>query len=342
MDASAKKILSELKKGKYAPVYLLQGEETYYIDLISNHIEENCLSESERGFNQVVVYGKETPMHVILNHARRFPMMAERQVVIVREAQDIQDLQKEAGAKMLLDYLTKPSPTTVLVLCHKHKTLDKRKELGKKADQLAVSLTFKKPYDSQLMEFISGYLEEKGFEMEDRGIQLLSEYVGNDLKRLSNEIDKLLTQTTKDSVISAESVMSTVGVSREYNIFELQKAIITKNHLQATKIANYFANNTRKNPLLPMIAFFYSFFSKLLIASSSPQQDEKNLVSILKISPYAIKDYSNALRNYSGQKIAQNIHHIKSADLKLKGVSAGSETEGQILKELIFQLMYTQ
>jgi len=341
MDASAKKILGELKKGKYAPVYLLQGEETYYIDLISNYIEENCLTESERSFNQVVVYGKETPMHIILNHARRFPMMAERQVVIVREAQDIQDLQKEAVAKMLLDYLTKPSPTTVLVLCHKHKTLDKRKELGKKADQLAVSLTFKKPYDNQLVEFISGYLEEKGFEMEDRGIQLLSEYVGNDLKRLSNEIDKLLMQAAKGTAISAEAVMSTVGVSREYNIFELQKALITKNHLQATKIANYFANNTKKNPLLPMVAFLYSFFSKLLIASASGQQDDKSLVSVLKISPYAVRDYTTALRNYSSHKIAQNIAHIKRADLKLKGVNSGSETEEQILRELIFQLMYT-
>ena len=340
MDASAKKILGELKKGKYAPVYLLQGEETYYIDLISTYIEEHCLAEAERGFNQVVLYGKETPMHVILNNARRFPMMAERQVVIVREAQDIQDLQKESGAKMLLDYLTKPSPTTVLVLCHKHKTLDKRKELGKKADQLAVSLTFKKPYDNQLPEFISGYLDDKGYEMEDRGIQLLSEYVGNDLKRLSNEIDKLLMQATKGASISADAVMSTVGVSREYNIFELQKALITMNHLQATKIANHFASNTKKNPLLPMIAFFYSFFSKLLIASGSPQQDEKSLVSVLKISPFAAKDYSNALRNYSTQKITQNIAHIKHADLKLKGVNSGSESEGQILRELIFQLMY--
>jgi DNA polymerase III subunit delta len=269
-------------------------------------------------------------------------MMAERQVVIVREAQDIPDLQKETGAKMLLDYLTKPSPTTVLVLCHKHKTLDKRKELGKKADQLALSLTFKKPYDSQLAEFISGYLEEKGFTMEDRGVLLLSEYVGNDLKRLSNEIDKLLVQAAKGDTISADAVMSTVGVSREYNIFELQKAIITKNHLQAAKIAHYFANNTRKNPLLPMIAFFYSFFSKLLIASASPQQDEKALISVLKISPYAVKDYSSALRNYSTQKIVQNIAHIKSADLKLKGFNSGSETEEQILKELIFQLMHTR
>ncbi|MBY0432992.1 MAG: DNA polymerase III subunit delta, partial [Cyclobacteriaceae bacterium] len=147
MDASARKILSDLKSKKYAPVYLLQGEETFYIDLISNYIEQNVLSDAEKGFNQVVIYGKESPVNVILTHARRFPMMADRQVVIVREAQDIPDLAKETGQKLLLDYFTRPVPSTLLVLCHKYKALDKRKELGKKAEQLTTSLTFKKPYE---------------------------------------------------------------------------------------------------------------------------------------------------------------------------------------------------
>ena len=158
MDASAKKILDKLKAGKYEPVYLLQGEETYYIDLIADYIEQHALHESEKSFNQVVVYGKDSSMASILTNARRFPMMAERQVVIVREAQDIPDLNKETGAKLLLDYLTKPSPTTVLVLCHKNKTLDKRRELGKKAELLAVSATFKKPYDNQLVDFVLEYV----------------------------------------------------------------------------------------------------------------------------------------------------------------------------------------
>jgi len=261
MDSAAKKILDKLKAKTFDPVYLLQGEETYYIDLISNYIEEHALSESEKGFNQVIVYGKDSPMATILTHARRFPMMAERQVVIVREAQDIPDLNKENGSKLLLDYLSRPSPTTVLVLCHKHKTLDKRRELGKKAEQLAVSATFKKPYDNQLSEFVLSYVKTKKYTIEDNAAQVLAEYVGNDLSRLANEVDKILISHDAKDAITTTEVMAKVGISREYNIFELQKALINKDWLQAAKISNYFEANSKKNPAIPMVAFLYSFFS---------------------------------------------------------------------------------
>ena len=178
MDASAKKILEKLKKKQYDPVYLLQGEETYYIDKISDYIETHALNSAEKGFNQVILYGKDAPMATILTNARRFPMMAERQVVIVREAQDIPDLNKETGSKLLLDYLKQPVPSTVLVLCHKHKTLDKRKELGKKAEQLATAGSFKKPYDNQLVEFVSEYFSEKKYTIEEEAARMLAEYVG--------------------------------------------------------------------------------------------------------------------------------------------------------------------
>ena len=339
MDASAKKIMDELRAGKYAPVYMLQGEEPFYIDLISNYIESNVLSESERGFNQVVVYGKDSPVNVILTHARRFPMMSERQVVIVREAQDIPDLQKESGAKLLLDYITRPVPSTVLVLCHKHKTLDKRRELGKKIDALTRSATFKKPYDNQLPEFIDEYVSDKGYKIEDAAVRVLAEYVGADLNRLANEIDKVLINNTNAEVITAEKVMAQVGVSREYNIFELQKALIKKDALQATKIVNYFESNTKKNPIIPVVAFLYSFYSKLLAASVAGDKSERGLVSLLKINPFAVKDYTSALYTYSTQKIIENISLLKESDLKLKGVNSGTISEGQILKELVFRLM---
>src|SRR5882762_9850715 len=214
MDASAKKILDKLKAGKYEPVYLLQGEETYYIDLIADYIEQHTLNESEKSFNQVVVYGKDASMATILTNAKRFPMMAERQVVIVREAQDIPDMNKETGSKLLLDYLVNPSPTTVLVLCHKHKTLDKRRELGKKAEQLATSATFKKPYDNQLSDFVLSYVKEKKYTIEDDAANIMAEYVGNDLSRLANEVDKILiSHDTKDAITSTE-VMAKVGISR--------------------------------------------------------------------------------------------------------------------------------
>ena len=340
MDATAKKIMDGLRAKKYNPVYVLQGEETYYIDLLANYIEANALTESEKGFNQVVLYGKDTPVNVILTNAKRFPMMAEKQVVIVREAQDIPDLQKESGAKLLLDYFQSPAPSTILVLCHKHKTLDKRKELGKKVDQLTTSATFKKPYDNQLPDFIEEYVEERSFKMEDSAIRILAEYVGNDLNRMANEIDKVLIGASKSELISAAAVMAQVGISREYNIFELQKTLIQKDTFQLAKILAYFEGNVKKNPAIPLVAFLFSFFSKLLAVSSSADRSEKGLVTALKISPFAAKDYTAALQKFQLHQIIRNVSLLKQADLKLKGVNVGSEDESQILKELVFKLIF--
>jgi DNA polymerase-3 subunit delta len=339
MDASAKKVWTAVKSRKFDPVYLLQGEETYYIDLISNYIESNALTESEKGFNQVILYGKDVTVAAILTHARRFPMMAEKQVVIVKEAQDIQDLQKEAGAKLLLSYLANPTPSTILVLCHKNKTLDKRKELGKKADQLTTSLTFKKPYDNQLADFISDYVADRGYKIDEEAVRVLAEYVGNDLNRLANEIDKVLIDWKREESIRVDAVMSRVGISKEYNIFELQKAIIVKDLYHSAKIVNYFQANTKKNPVIPMVAFLYSFFSKLLIASTLSDTSDRALIVSLKINPYAARDYSAACRKYSTHKIIENISLLKEADLKLKGVNSGSGEDGEILKELVFRLL---
>lgn len=339
MDSTAKKILADLTAKKYAPVYLLQGEETYYIDLVSNYIEQNILTEAEKSFNQVILYGRESPVHVILTHAKRFPMMAERQVVVVREAQDIPDLSKEPGQKLLLDYFTRPVPSTILVLCHKYKALDKRKELGKKAEQLTNVATFRKAYDNQLPEFVEEYLSRKGCSMDEHGIQALCESVGNDLNRISNEIDKMLIGKEQGAKLTAGEVMAQVGMSREFNIFELQKALIFQDFYKSYVIAEYFASNTKKNPLIMSVAFLFSFFSKLLLAASSSSRTEKELVSTLRISPFAARDYMNALRNYSLAKIIKNISLLKEADLKSKGVNSGSEDEGQILKELVVRLM---
>jgi len=341
MDANVKKILTDLKAGKYAPVYFLQGEETFYIDLISDYIEANALSEAEKGFNQVVVYGKDVTMATVLTHARRFPMMSQRQVVIVKEAQDIQDLGKEIGAKLLLDYVTKPVPSTVLVFAHKNKNLDKRKELGKKIDQLTLTLTTKKLYDNQLPEFVNEYAREKKISIDDRAVMSLCEFVGNDLHRLANEFDKLaIALGSSGGTITVDQVINQVGVSKEYNIFELQRAIIHKDTLLANKIVNYFESNTKKNPMIPVVAFLYSFFSKLLSATQAQDKSDKGLVSALKISPYAARDYSQALRQYSAEKIIQNISNIKEADLRLKGVDSASATDGQIFRELVFKIMH--
>lgn len=340
MDASVRKILTDAKAGKYSPVYFLQGEEVYFIDVISDYIEAHALTDAERGFNQVVVYGKEATMATILTHARRFPMMAQFQVVIVKEAQEIQDLNKDIGAKLLLEYLKQPVPSTVLVFCHKHKSLDKRRELGKNIEKLATSLTSKKLYDNQLPDFMSEYAKERNIAIDDQAVRALCEFVGNDLSRLTNEMDKLTISLKPGETITAERVMQQVGVSKEYNIFELQKAILQRNSLNVAKIVNYFESNTKKNPVIPMVAYLYSFFSKVLLASQSADKSEKGLASALKVSPYVIRDYSLALQQFSSDKLLRNISLLKEADLKLKGVNTGSTGEGQILRELIYRLIH--
>jgi len=339
MDAAIKKVLADLKARKYDPVYFLQGDESYFIDAISDYVEKNVLSDAEKGFNQVVVYGKDCTMATILTHARRFPMMAERQVVIVKEAQDIQDINKDAGARLLLDYITRPVPSTILVFCHKNKSLDKRKELGKKIGQYTTTIVTKKLYDNQLPEFVMEYAHEKKLSIEDKAVSALCEYVGNDLHRLANEVDKLTITLGKGEGVTLDMVMNQVGVSKEYNIFELQKAIINRDALFANKIVNYFESNTKKNPMIPVVAYLFSFFSKLLIATQAQDKSDKGLVNALKISPYSVRDYSLALRQYPMQKVIWNISFIKEADLKLKGVNAGSDTEGQIFRELVYKLM---
>jgi DNA polymerase-3 subunit delta len=339
MDAAVKKILTEIGSNKYAPVYFLQGEEPFYIDLIAEYIEKHALSDSEKGFNQVILYGKDVSMAAILTNARRFPMMAERQVVIVKEAQDIQDLNRESGAKLLLDYLSRKVPSTILVFCHKHKSLDKRKELGKKIDQFAVTLNTKKLYDNQLPEFVNEYTAERKIPIEDQAIRALCEFVGNDLHRLANEIDKLIISLQPGEAISASHVMNQVGVSKEYNIFELQRAILQRDHVLANKIVNHFEANTKKNPAIPVVAYLYSFYSKLLAASQVGDRSDKGLASELKVSPYAARDYSSALRVFQTPKIIEIISSLKEADLKLKGVNTGSADEGQIVRELVWRMM---
>jgi DNA polymerase-3 subunit delta len=340
MDPAARKILTDIKAGKFEPIYILQGEETYYIDLISSYIEQNALTDSEKGFNQVILYGRDSPVSVILNNARRFPMMSERQVVIVREAQDIPDLAKEGGQKLLLDYFARPLSSTILVLCHKYKTIDKRKELGKKADQLTLSVTFKKPYENQLPDFVDEYVRSKGFSIDDLGTQALCESVGNDLNRLANEVDKMLIGRQPGDTLGGDYVMSQVGMSREFNIFELQKAIINQDPFRTHQVAEYFASNTRKNPPIMSVAFLFSFFSKLLVAASVSARSKEDVVTALRINPYGAGDYVNALRKYSLEKIIRNISLLKDTDLRLKGVNSGSEDEGQILKELVVRLIH--
>ncbi len=331
----AEEVLKELRGGKVAPVYFLQGEETFYIDQISDFLENKLIPEAERGFNQTVVYGQDVSVSEVLNHARRFPMMAERQLVLVKEAQNISDLNRENGEKQLLGYLNQPVPSTVLVFCHKHKKLDGRKALGKSIGKLSVLVTADKLRDYQVPGWIESFVSTKNCKIRPDALQLLTDSIGNDLERLSNEISKILINYKDAVTIDMDMVQKHVGISKDYNVFELQKALVRKDRVRAIQIITYFAANSRKHPAIPVVAVLFAFFSRLLIAQQHRGAAKNELASALRVSPYAIQDYQEALRHYSAGEVVRNISLLRKADLACKGVDSGQADDGEILKELI-------
>ncbi len=340
MIKKTEEVLKDLKAQQYDLVYFLQGEEPYFIDQISNYIEEKALSEAEKGFNQSIFYGKEAAMEQVITAARRFPMMSERQVVIVKEAQESPDLNREKGQKLVEDYLSNPQPSTVLVFCYKHKTLDRRKSFSKSLEKYTVMVSTKKPYDNQVPAWIGSYVDSIGYQIEPKATFLLTENLGNNLSMIVNEVDKMILNMGEEKVINSMMVEKNVGINKDFNIFELQKALINKDSFKAHQIAGYFAANNKKNPLVLIIGSLFSFFSKLLIVHQAKDKSDRGLASALKVSPFFVKDYAAAAHTYPMSKVLMNIRHIRDADLISKGIDHGSLPESQILKELIFKLMH--
>ncbi|MDJ1501664.1 DNA polymerase III subunit delta [Xanthocytophaga agilis] len=333
-------VLEKLKKREFAPVYFLQGDEPYYIDLISDFIEQHALPEHEKGFNQIVCYGKDVNVGTIVTQARRFPMMAERQVVIVKEAQEVSDLQREEGQKLLESYVQNPVPSTILVLAHKHKTLDGRKGLAKTLDKNAVLVDAKKMYDNKLPDWVIFYVKDKEYRIQPPAAQLLADYIGNDLSRLSNEIDKLILNIPAKSEITPDHIQKYVGISKEYNVFELQTALIQRNVLRANQIIHYFESNPKSNPAIMVVATLFGFFSKVLLAHASADRSEAGIAAAVGVNPYFAKDYLTAIRNYPLRKAMHIIHYLREADLQCKGVEAGQISDGDILRELVFKILH--
>jgi DNA polymerase-3 subunit delta len=341
MAVNPQKILKDLKNNQYAPVYFLQGEEAYYIDKISDYIEEHALEESQKGFNQMVFYGRDTDLKTVLSNARRFPMMSERQVVIVKEARDLSDFNQEMSQKLLEEYLKNPQPSTILVFCYKHKKLDGRKNIAKVLAKQTVFLTTNKLYDSQLPDWITDLVASQGYSITPKATFMLAENVGNDLERLEGEVEKIMINFNEPVEIDEHMVQKYVGFSKEYNVFELQKALATKNVGKANKVVNYFSSNPQKNPIIPMVALLFSFYSKLLLIHDlvGKGMQQSDLSSKLGVNPYFMKEYIAAAKIYSSKKIIENIHYLREADLHSKGIGASLDN-GQILKELVFKLMH--
>ncbi|MCF6214351.1 MAG: DNA polymerase III subunit delta [Flavobacteriaceae bacterium] len=332
---TVKDIAADIQNKKIAPIYFLMGEEGYYIDKIADLVGNSVLTEEEKGFNQMVLYGGDVNIDSIISKAKRFPMMADYQVIIVREAQLLSRSIENLGA-----YIENMQPTTILVMCYKYKTLDKRKKLAKLIAKKGVLFESKKLYDNQVPDWIRRVLAGKQYKIEDKASLMLTEFLGTNLSKISNELDKLMAILPAGTSITAADIEQNIGISKDYNIFELRDAIGLKDVLKANKIINHFAQNPKSNPLVVTISLLFSYFTQLLQYHALPNKSRENVAKALKINPFFVSKYSTAGRNYPMRKVSQIIGYLHDADVKSKGVGAQALPDGAILKELLFKILH--
>ncbi|HOZ90094.1 MAG TPA: DNA polymerase III subunit delta [Bacteroidia bacterium] len=350
-SVSFEKIISDLKAKVYKPVYFLTGEEPYFIDAITDYIANHVLDESEREFNQSILYGKDIDTMRIISEAKRFPMMADKQVLIIKEAQEIKDLEKttkvtvgnkkkEEEINLLEEYVKNPQPTTILVICYKYKKLDGRKSLGKSLDKYSVLYTSAKLYDNALPGWIEKLAKSQHLSIAPQASSLMAEYLGSDLSRIANEIEKLKINLRGRKEIQIDDVQNFIGISKDYNVFELQKAIGKRDVVKSNRIIGYFAANPKENPFVFVMANFYSYFSKLLLYHGSPDKSEFGLARAIGVNSFFVKDYELAARIYTPEKLRRIIGFLREYDLKSKGVESGDVGTGELMKELLFKILH--
>ena len=327
-------ILSDIHKKNFAPIYFLTGEEPYFIDMISDTIENEALDETDRAFNQIVLYGRDVDVETIANHARSFPMMGERMVVIVKEAQDVKNLEE------FEKYLDTIPETTLLVFAYKYKKFDKRKTLAKKIDKKGVWFESKKLYDNNIPGWIQNYMKGEGYSITPKATQMLADFLGTDLHKIANELKKLIIALPKKKSIDDADVERNIGISKDYNVFELQNAIGSRDVLKANRIVNYFGDNGKDNPLLVTAITLYGYFSKLIKLHSTQDKSQGNLASVLGVNPFFVKDYLAAARNYPPATCIRCISILRELDMKSKGYESGDVSEKDLYREMIFKLMH--
>ena len=335
-ETTYEEIARDLKNRIYKPVYYLMGEESYYIDRISDYIAQTVLTEEEKEFNQTVLYGSEIDVATIINAAKRYPMMAEHQVIIVKEAQNVKKIED------LSFYLKQPLMSTILVICHKHGVLDRRKKLAVEIEKVGVLFESKKIKDAQLPGFISTYLKRKSVDIEPKASEMMAEFVGTDLNRMAGELEKLVI-TLPQGVrrITPEQVERNIGVSKDYNNYELRSALVTRDILKANKIIKYFDENPKTNPLQATLASLFGFFSNLMLAYYAPEKTEQGIAQQLQLKQsWQAKEYIAAMRVYSGVKCMQIIGEIRYCDARSKGVDNSSLSDGDLLRELVYKILH--
>jgi DNA polymerase-3 subunit delta len=329
-----KQLVTDIKNRNLKPIYFLMGEEPYYLDKISDYIEASILTEEERGFNQMILYGRDISVEDIVSNAKRYPMMAEYQVVIIKEAQDL-----SRTIEKLAKYADKPQPTTILVVNYKYKKIDKRKALYKAIKKTGVVFESKKLYDNQVADWIRRVLSPKGYSITPKAAQMLVEFLGTDLSKINNELEKLQIILPKDSQITPELVEENIGISKDYNNFELRKAIGNRNAVKAYQIANYFAENPKDNPMVVTVSLLFNFFSQLLQFHGLKDKSPRSVASALRINPYFVNEYVLAARNFPMRKVSTVVSTLRDFDVKSKGVGANAVPHGDLLKELLVRIL---
>ncbi|MEL0650044.1 DNA polymerase III subunit delta [Algibacter sp. TI.3.09] len=328
-----KQIVTDIKNKNLKPIYFLMGEEPYYIDKISDFIESSVLDEAERGFNQMVLYGRDVTIDDIVGHAKRYPMMAEHQVVIVKEAQDL-----ARSIEKLAKYAENPQPTTVLVFNYKYKKIDKRKALYKTLKKNGIVFESKKLYDNQVADWIRRVLTPKKYEITPKAAQMLVEFLGTDLSKINNELEKLQIILPQGTQITPEHVEENIGISKDYNNFELRKAVGERNTVKAFKIVHYFGDNPKDNPMVVTVSLLFAFFSQLLTFHGLSDKSPRSVASALRVNPYFVNDYITAARNFPMRKVSGVVATLREFDVKSKGVGSNAVPQGDLLKELLVRV----
>ncbi|MBU2951928.1 DNA polymerase III subunit delta [Tamlana agarivorans] len=329
-----KQLVNDIKKGNLKPIYFLMGEEPYYIDRISDYIEQTILSEEERGFNQMVLYGRDVSVEDVIGHAKRFPMMAEHQVVIVKEAQDLSRTIEKFAA-----YAANPQPTTILVINYKYKKLDKRKALYKAINKVGVVFESKKLYENQVSDWIRRVLASKKYTITPKAAQMLVEFLGTDLSKINNELEKLQIILPKETQITPEHIEENIGISKDYNNFELRKAVGERNTVKIYKIVKYFAENPKDNPMVVTVSLMFNFFSQLLHFHGLSDKSPRHVAQALKVNPYFVNEYITAGKNYPMRKVSAVVATLREFDVKSKGVGSNAVPQGDLLKELMVRIL---
>src|SRR6056297_3085996 len=329
-------IITDLQKKIYKPIYFLFGDEPYFIDLITKFIQTNVLTEEEKAFNQTILYGKDTDISTVINTAKRFPMMANHQVVILKEAQHLKNIED------LMHYAKQPLKSTILVINYKYKKLDKRKQLYKSLQSNAILFDAKKLYDNELPAWIDSYLSQKNRSIEPKANALLIEYLGNSLSKIVNELDKLIiTLPEGETKINTSHIERNIGISKDYNTFELHNALARKDVVKANRIVYFFNKNPKDNPLAVTLSMLYYFFSKVLTYQFiKDKRNKKAVAATLKVNPFFLKEYEMAGRAYTPKKVVQIISWLREYDLRSKGKNNVSTTDGELLRELIYKILH--